>query len=219
MNNSIDPHHCKMYYNKGCVGKFETYHCGVSEVLQRNDVVRYKKFMSCSVGSNCRLLLWECSDPLLKDEMTFKVMQPGLHNDMGMMVEKFQIVDTQFEYAIDIRFKDASHRPRGSLHLTCVPTAQELAMPPTKIPSDPDIYCSIPILSQWHKEMEITMDLSVQDMVKPNGSIISKGQVVFVRDPKTGIINCKKTNAFPHNMEIVRDDKTYFTITCSQNPK
>ncbi|EGG15867.1 adhesion molecule [Cavenderia fasciculata] len=119
-----------------------------------------------------------------------------------------QCIDSSFKFSIDIKFKHTvSGKPEDNYDLTIKP----LQFENTVIHSGGE-YVGVQIPQLNPPDSLIVSQISVREKPWPH-QIVANGSVYFKYNPSNEDITFEKTEGFPTNMDIVKDDIWGFTIS------
>lgn len=167
------------------------------------------KYISCEVGSDIWVNAYEHNEAYSPQPGAHEELGPGVHNDLTSLngLSKFQVLARHFGYALDIKLeaKDKlAGAAKGAYELTLIP----FQVDPVKCKNG-DEYTACPIPKLTPPDSEIVCQLTVRKTAWP-GETVANGSIYFKYTPENGLISFRKTEGFPHNMDIKQDGKTNF---------
>ncbi|EFA83649.1 SH3 domain-containing protein [Heterostelium album PN500] len=161
---------------------------------------------SMKIGPNTKIRVWEPNG---------KIWEKGTGNYPEGSTIPYdsitQAVDNSFKFSIDIRFKHTiAGKPENDYTLAIKPLHFENSV----ITSGGD-YLGVQIPQLNPPDSLIVSQISVREVPWPH-QIVANGSVYFKYNPTTEDITFTKTEGFPVNMDIEKDDIWGFTITLKE---
>ncbi|EGG15924.1 putative adhesion molecule [Cavenderia fasciculata] len=158
---------------------------------------------SMKIGPQTKIRVWEPAGGKIWEKGTGSYPEVEIPN--GSIT---QALDNAFKFSIDIRFRHTvAGKPEDNFDLTIKP----LQFENTVVPSGGD-YVGVQIPQLNPPDSLIVSQISVREKPWPH-QIVANGSVYFKYNPSTEDITFEKTEGFPTNMDIVKDDIWGFTIT------
>ncbi|EGC31853.1 hypothetical protein DICPUDRAFT_57459 [Dictyostelium purpureum] len=205
---SVESNKVKFFTAKNCTGTGVEYTEGDSVAFEPNDQYN-DKFLSCIIGTNVWVNAYQHNDVYNPEPGAHEELKSGTHNDLSSLngLSKFQVLGNEFGYAIDVKLiasGDLVSSPAGTYKFTIIPYQVSAV---TCLNGDDYVQCPIPKLNP--PNAEIVCQIIVAQTAWP-GATVANGSVYFQYDPSTGILNYRKTEGFPTNMDVTQNGKTNF---------
>jgi len=163
---------------------------------------------SMKVGKNVKVNMWDTNTPA-----HFKSFPPGKYADFKPDVPGptyiVQNLDIKFKFSIDIRFvHNIAGKPANAYDMTIKPLQFDNVVIPSGEKTGDYTAVSIPEIG----DTLIVSQISAREHEWPH-QIVFNGSVYFKYISADNNITFEKTEGFPANCDIVKDDVTGFTIT------